>query len=356
MLEAMHSAVQGGTPSTWGDTTIEEIVSKSGQLLPELLLEAGRTTEAMSAYRRVLSSFTWCLNVHDRMHMMKEFAVLLLYGGVEAPGATLGAHVEGAYTPKHNTEEAILLLMICLQMKNEQEGSFDSTVLDHLTFALSVSGQSAVLAHQYEELLPGILSRCDRWYNVALCYCGSDDFSLALDLLRKCLNQVERPNDVASLILAAKLCCRKLELASEGVEYAQKALGNMNGSSLSSRVCALHILGVALGLQISVASSDSMKTRLHREALEALEVSSLLFNDDPYCWVIVKVLSMEYWNFLSSMIYTSGNYSLICSFVVCHLMMWNHFILVSLHPSPTLIVLTLPSIYLSPCLRGSFLP
>lgn len=254
-----------------------EMVAKSVKLLPELLMECGRTTDAMAAYRRSLLRFSWCVTVWDRMHIMKHFAILLLYSGVEAPRASLGAHVEGAFTPKHNVEEAILLLMILLKMGNnkQQDGYLDPSILDHLSFALSVCGQLKALAHQVEELLPGMLSRPDRWYNLALCYCGAGDNTIALDLLRKALRESERPNHVGSLLLAAKVCAGRPELGSEGVGYAKRALQHAQRDLLSFRTCALHVLGVATRSRIQVAASDLEKARLHFEALEALQVSSL---------------------------------------------------------------------------------
>jgi hypothetical protein len=269
----METATPAGLPDEWGRTRIADMLSNSVKLLPEILLEMGEISEAMVAYRRSLLRFSWCLSSHDLVHIMKSFAMLLLYGGVEAPRASLGAHVEGPFTPKNNTEEGILLLMILLRIMNKEQGYFDPSVFEHLSFALSVSGQLDTLAHQYEALLPGTLPRPDRWYSLALCYAGSGEDLRALELLRKSLAATERPKDVPSLLLAAKLCVGKPDLGSEGVGYAKRALLNMGKATSAYRARALHIQGLALRSQAQATSSSALKTKLHGEARAALQVS-----------------------------------------------------------------------------------
>lgn len=274
VLDTMETAIPAGLPEEWGKTRITDMLSKSVKLLPEILLEMGRDYDAMFAYRRSLLRFSWCLSSQDLVHVMKSFAILLLYGGVDAPPPSLGvSHVEGAFTPKDNTEEGILLLMILLRIMNKDQGYFDPSVFEHLSFALSTCGQLEALAHQYEALLPGTLPRPERWYSLALCYAGVGENEMALGLLRKSLDQSGRPRDVPSLLLAAKLCARKPALCSEGVEYTQRALLHLQRGTSAYRARALHVQGVALHSQVQVALSDALKTRLHAKALEALQVS-----------------------------------------------------------------------------------
>ena len=273
VLDTMETATPAGLPDEWGRTRIADMLSNSVKMLPEILLQMGETSEAMVAYRRSLLRFSWCLSSHDLVHIMKSFAILLLYAGVEAPRASLGAHVEGAFTPKNNSEEGILLLMILLRIMNKEQGYFDPSVFEHLSFALSVVGQLETLAHQYEALLPGTQSRPERWYSLALCYAGSGQDLRALELLRKSLAVTESPKDVASLLLAAKLCVGKPDLGGEGVGYAKRALLNMDKDVSAYRARALHIQGLALRSQVQVAS-NGLKAKLHGEAREALQVSS----------------------------------------------------------------------------------
>jgi tetratricopeptide (TPR) repeat protein len=270
VLELMEEAFPGGMPSTWGDTKMAMMVNKMSVLYPQLLAQAGDNDRAIPAYRQALLS---CLSPNEDTlaALQKEFAVLLLYGGVDASPSPPGSR-DGAYVPKSNTEEAILLLLLLLRRNILSQGVFDTSVLDHLSFALSVCGQSEVLAHQYEELLPGTMPRTDRWYNLALCYCGAGEDDRALNLLRKSLSPVERPNDLASLLLAASICAAQKDLAMEGVGYAQRALEQMSPELMYMKSRALHILGVAHGTQARVAASDSERVKLQLEALKALQV------------------------------------------------------------------------------------
>ncbi|KAG0612639.1 hypothetical protein M758_6G043200 [Ceratodon purpureus] len=292
MLDSMESAIPAGLPEEWGKTKVADMLSNSVRLLPEILLEMGRVSDAMFAYRRSLLRFSWCLSAPDLVHVMKSFAILLLYGGVEAPRASLGpSHVEGAFTPKDNTEEGILLLMILLRIMNKKQGYFDSSVFEHLSFALSTCGQLQILAHQYEALLPGTLSRPERWYSLALCYAGVGENTTALELLRKSLAQTEKPKDVLSLLLAAKLCACKTDLCSEGVQYTRRALSHLQRGNSGYRARALHVQGVALRSQRQGSLLDVLETKLQNEALESLQEAASLDKGDTS---IIFDLGLEY--------------------------------------------------------------
>lgn len=269
VLDTIESALPDGIPETWGEGKLQDTVAKSVELLPELYKSAGLYTDAIAAYRRALLG-PWNLDSECSIRLHKDFAMLLLYGGVDAVAPSLVFQNEGAFTPKTNVEEAILLLLIVQKKQACGKIAWDPTVLEHLSFALSISGQTGVLAQQYEELLPGILSRRERWYNLAVCYAGAGHDRFALNLLRKVVHQREKPDDVPSLVLAAKICAKDPKLAGEGVQYAQRVLENLSHEMEYIRGSTLHILGVALGSQSKVAASDSERTRLQSEALKAL--------------------------------------------------------------------------------------
>ncbi|KAG0557985.1 hypothetical protein KC19_11G170800 [Ceratodon purpureus] len=292
VLDLMEEAIPGCMPNTWRDTKVAKLVSKMSILYPQLLAQEGLNDRAVPAYRQALLN-TWDPSEETLAALQKEFAILLLYGGVDASSSAPSPpdSRDGGYVPKNNTEEAVLLLLLLLRRNILSKGVFDHSVLDHLAFALSVCGQSGVLAHQYEELLPGTLARTDRWYNLALCYRGAGQDDLALNLLRKSLSPAERPNDVASLLLAANLCAARKEYAMEGVGYAKRALELMSPELLYMKSRALHILGVATGTQARVASSDSERGKLHHEAIEALQEAAALESEDPR---IVFDLGLEY--------------------------------------------------------------
>ena len=274
MLDLMEEAFPEGMPSTWGNSKVAILVNKMSILYPQLLAQEGLNDKAVPAYRQALLS-TWGPNEDTLAALQKEFAILLLYGGVDASSSTPSppASRDGGYIPKSNTEEAILLLLLLLRRNILSRGVFDQSVLDHLAFALSVCGQFGLLAHQYEEILPSTMTRTDRWYNLALCYFGAGKDDLALNLLRKILSPVERPDDVPSLLLAANLCAVRKEFAMEGADYAKRALELMSPELMYIKSRALHIFGVAIGTYARIAPSDSERGRLQHEALEALQVS-----------------------------------------------------------------------------------
>lgn len=286
MLDLMEEAFPRGMPSSLGNTEVAMLVNKMLILYPQLLAQEGINDRAVPAYRQALLS-TWGPAEDTLAALQKEFAILLLYGGIDASSSNSSppGSRDAGYIPKNNTEEAILLLLLLLRRNILSRGVFDNSVLDHLAFALSVCGQSGVLAHQYEELLPGTMARTDRWYNLALCYCGAGQDDLALNLLRKVVSPAERPNDVASLLLAASLCTARKGLAMEGVGYAKRALEVMSPELMYMNSRAVHILGVAIGTQARVASSDSERGKLQHEAMEALQVcpSTALSSYSSHC-------------------------------------------------------------------------
>lgn len=225
VLDAVEKIFQQGILDVEVDNKLQEIVSHAVEVLPELWKQAGCHHEAISAYRRALLSL-WNLENDCCTRIQKEFAVFLLYSGVEAGPPSLGVQIDSSYVPKNNLEEAILLLMILLRKFHLGKANWDPSVMEHLTFALSVCNQTSVLAKQVEEIMPGIYHRVDRWNSLALCYSGAGQNNAALNLLRKSLHKHERPDDLMALLLAAKICSEDSYLAAEGVGYAQRAITN----------------------------------------------------------------------------------------------------------------------------------
>eukprot|EP00249_Psilotum_nudum_P023407 c28861_g1_i1 orf=602-2725(+) len=300
VLDTVEAVFPQGMSESLGESKLQETVSKSVELLPELWKEAGLFQEAMSSYRRALLSH-WNLNPDCCARIQKQFAVLLLYGGVEAGAPSLAAQIEGSFIPKNNLEEAILLLMILLRKCSLRKLSWDSTIMEHLSYALSLCGQSAVLGKKFEEVLPGMYNRADRWYNLALCYGGAGEKKVALNAVRKCLLPVERPNDLHCLLLAAKICAEDSSLAKEAVQYAQRAVDNANNDAESMKCAALHILGVALGRLARVSSSNSERSRLQAEALKSLQEAALLDGEDPELYFDLGLENAEQRNLMAAL-------------------------------------------------------
>ncbi|RAL41503.1 hypothetical protein DM860_010297 [Cuscuta australis] len=270
ILDAVEKIFSTGIPDVLVETKLQEIVSHAVELLPELRKQDGAYPEAMSAYRRALLS-QWNLDNECCARIQKAFAVFLLYSGVEAGPLSLFVQIDGSYVPRNNLEEAILLLMILMRKFYLGKATWDPSVLDHLTFALSVCSQTSVLAKQLEEVMPGTLNRVERWKTLALCYSGASQNGTAMDLLRKSLHPNEDPDDVMSLLLAAKVCSEEdTHLASEGVTYARRAI-SISSNSEDLKGVGLWMLGRCLANQVKTSSSDSERSRLQSEALNSLE-------------------------------------------------------------------------------------
>lgn len=280
VLDAVEKIFPQGIPDVLVDNKLQETVSKAVELLPELWKQARCYPEAMVAYRRALLS-QWNLDNDCCARIQKEFAVFLLYGGVEVSAPSLAAQLDGSFVPKNNIEEAILLLMILLRKSYLGKIGRDPAVMEHFTFALSLCGQTSVLARKFEEILPGNYPRCDRWNDLALCYSGSGDNKTALNLLRKSLNAHERPNDSLTLLLAAKICSEDHRLASEGVTHAKRAISKAQGADEHLKGVGLRLLGVCLRQQAKVTSSDLERSVLQSEALKSLDEAIALERHNP---------------------------------------------------------------------------
>ncbi|KAF2302233.1 hypothetical protein GH714_033824 [Hevea brasiliensis] len=270
VLDAVEKIFQQGIPDVQVDSRLQDTVSQAVELLPELWKQAGCYEEAMSTYRRALLS-QWNLDNDCCARIQKGFAVFLLHSGVEAGPLSLAAQIDGSYVPKQNLEEAVLLLMILIRKFYLGKTKWDPSVMEHLTFALSLCSQTSIVAKQLEEIMPGVFHRVDRWNTLALCYCGAGQNNVALNLLRNSLHKHERPNDLMALLLAAKICSEDSHLAAEGGGYAQRAIENAQGIDEHLKGVAVGMLGLCLGKQAKVSSSDFERSRLQSEALKSLE-------------------------------------------------------------------------------------
>ncbi|KAL0326554.1 UNVERIFIED_CONTAM: protein NPG1 [Sesamum angustifolium] len=295
VLDAVEKIFVDGIPDVLVDNKLQETISHAVELLPELWKKAGCYSEAMSAYRRALLS-QWNIDNECCARIQKAFAVFLLYSGVDFCAPSLSVQIDGSYIPRNNLEEAILLLMILIRKAYLGKIKWDPSVIDHLTSAISLCGQTSVLAKQLEEVMPGVIHRTDRWKTMALSFSGSGQKRSALDLLKKSLNQHEAPNDIESLLLAAKICSEDVLLAADGVKYAQRAIANANESNAHLKGVGLRMLGLCLGKQAKVSSSDFERSRLQSEALKSLDSAVALECHNPDLIFELGILYAEHRN------------------------------------------------------------
>ncbi|KAJ8498863.1 hypothetical protein OPV22_009415 [Ensete ventricosum] len=280
VLDAVEKIFRHGIPDILVEQKLQETVSKAVELLPELWKQAGRYQEALASYRRALLS-QWNLDDECCARIQKRFAIFLLYAGVEASPPSLASQIDGSFVPKNNLEEAILLLIILLRKWHLGKTQWDPSVIEHLSFALSICGQTSVLARHFEELIPGTFARCDRWYSLALCYSAADQNHSALNLLRKLLKKDESPDYIMALLLAAKICSDDCLFSAEGVEYARRAIANAQVAYEHLKSVGLHFLGNCLGKLAKIASSDHERSTLQSEALRSLDEVVSLERQNP---------------------------------------------------------------------------
>ncbi|XP_023532743.1 protein NPGR2-like [Cucurbita pepo subsp. pepo] len=273
ILDILESSFPEGLPENFGaDCKLQDTVTKAVELIPELWKQGDSSQEAILSYRRALLH-QWNLDAGTTARIQKEFAIFLLYSGNEAYPPNLRSQMDSSFVPKNNYEEAILLFMILLRKVVLKRIDWDPSILDHLSFALTISGDTSALAGQVEELPPGILHRNDRYHTLALCYYGAGEDLAALNLLRKLLGSHEDPKSLPALLMASKICGEHSDHAEEGTRYARRALQNLDAGCDQLIGVANCLLGVSLSVYSKSAVVDSERSSRQSEAIEALEAA-----------------------------------------------------------------------------------
>ncbi|CAN4092153.1 unnamed protein product [Withania somnifera] len=282
ILDVVDSALPNGIPDGISeDCKLLEMFHKALELLPRLWIQAGYLDEAVLAYRRALIK-PWNLDPQRLAYIQKDLAATLLFGGVEVEVPSQ-FQVWGSTAPKSNLEEAILLLFVLMRkMLNGQIG-WDSEVMSHLTFALTISGNFEAVADHIEQVLPGVYARVERWYLLALCYSAAGQNLTALNLVKKISGSSEANQvpHVPSLLLGAKLCSLDLQQAHEGIKFAREVINLAKNQNEHFLVQAHKLLGVCYGNAARVSLSDYERNFCQREALAALNSAFAVCKEDP---------------------------------------------------------------------------
>ncbi|KAL2487955.1 no pollen germination related 2 [Forsythia ovata] len=273
ILDIVESSLPAGLPENFGaDCKLQETINKAVELLPVLWKLADRPSEAILSYRRALLHL-WNLDAQTTAKIQKEFAIFLLYSGDEANPPSLRSQMDGSFVPKNNTEEAILLLMILLRKVTLKRIEWDPSILDHVSYALSISGGLRALANQVEELLPGVIERKERYHILALCYHGEGDNLSALNLWQKMLKSHEDPTCVPALLFASKICGESSKCAEDGISFAGRAIESLHGRCDQLGGVANCMLGISLSATSRSCVQDSERVKRQSEALKSLEIA-----------------------------------------------------------------------------------
>ncbi|KAL5559177.1 hypothetical protein UlMin_035388 [Ulmus minor] len=282
ILDSVDSALPNGMPEGIGeDCKLQDMFHRALELLPNLWIKAGFLDDAITAYRRALVK-PWNLEPERLAGAQKNLAVVLLYGGVEV-SLPPEYKVWGPTTPDNSTEEAILLLLILTRKVALREIKWDPEIMDHLTYALSIAGQFELLADHFEQVLPGIYNRAERWYFLALCYSAAGQNEAALNLLKKVAGSSEAKHTphFPSFLFGAKLGSQDPIYAQEGIDFARKAIDLEDNRYEHFRGQAHKFLGVCYGNAARASISDSKRTDFQRQSLNSLNHAALTEKDDP---------------------------------------------------------------------------
>ncbi|KZV32969.1 calmodulin binding protein [Dorcoceras hygrometricum] len=292
ILDIVESSLPEGLPENFGaDCKLQETLTKAVELLPELwkLVESPR--ESILSYRRALLH-QWNLDTQTLAKIQKEFAIFLLYSGAEAIPPNLRSHIDRSFVPKNNTEEAILLLIILLRKASLMKIELDPSILDHLTYALSVSGGLQALANQLEELLPEVLDWKERYDILALCHHSEGNELDALDCWKKLLKSHSDSTDLRGLLFASKTCGETSKHIEDGISFARRAVKGSHRRCDQLAGVAHCMLGISLSLKSGSVLSDSERVERQSEALAALETAGRMTKlSDP---ISVYHLCLQY--------------------------------------------------------------
>ncbi|GKV10360.1 hypothetical protein SLEP1_g21736 [Rubroshorea leprosula] len=290
ILDIVEPALPKGMSGAIGeDCKLQEMFHNALELLPNLWIKAGDLDEAITAYGRALVK-PWNLDPQRLANIQKDLAITLLYGAVET---SLPHQFQfwGPATPKSNTEEAILLLLVLMQKAACGEIQWDAEIMDHLSYALSVAGQFELLADHVEQVRPGIYNRAERWYVLALCYAAAGQNESALNLLKKVLgcSEARHKPHILALLLGAKLCSQDPKHAHDGINFARKviAANHLNEHFMGQ---AHKFLGVCYGNAARISMSDSERVSFQKESLVSLNNAALNGKEDAE---VIFSLSLE---------------------------------------------------------------
>lgn len=244
-------------------------------MLPELWQLAESPHEAILSFRRALLC-NWKLNEETTAKIEKDFAVFLLYSGSkEADPPNLRSQMDTSFVPRNNIEEAILLLMILLRKVNLKKIEWDPSVVDHLSYALSICNGLGPLSKQLEEILPSVIDKKERCLLLSLCYYGQGDGLSALNLLKN-IYKYDDPNCVSALLIASKICGENPDFVEEGVNLAKRVVSVLENKCDEMVGVANSLLGISLSGQTKSGLTDSERVKLQAEAIQSLEAASRL--------------------------------------------------------------------------------
>lgn len=281
IMDIVESALPSGMPDgISGFSKLQDIFHKALELLPLLWKKAGNLHQTIASYRRALFR-PWNLDPQRLAVTQKSLALVLLYASVEA-------------CPKANIEEAIVLLMLLVKKMVVGDIQWDPELMDHLTYALSMTGQFDVLANYLEQALPGVYTRGERWYLLSLCYSAAGIDKAAINLLKMASGPSESRQipHTPWLLFGAKLCSKDPKHSRDGINFSHRLLDLANNQSEHLLSQAHRFLGVCYGNAARSSRLDSERFLLQKKSLFSLNKAAKRARDDLEADIIFN-LSVE---------------------------------------------------------------
>ncbi|XP_033637024.1 tetratricopeptide repeat protein 7B-like isoform X1 [Asterias rubens] len=195
------------------------------------------------------------------------------------------------FIPKSVEEEALLLLLISelqvnrdvvLSRSKEHSQSREHTFLhatavyDLLAITLSRRVQYNMLADVLDGTMKFSCREFHMWHQFALALISAGRNSRGLLVLRECVKM--EPQNVSVLLQAAKLCLEKLNMITEGIEFAEKAVALGDSGMFSAR--SYMWLGIGYALKANEATIHTLRQELQKKSLTALNKSHSLDSND----------------------------------------------------------------------------
>jgi len=279
---------------------------------PTLNLRAGRVDKAVARFRSMLSAEETRSTSGLRLGVARQLAEVLLHGVSEqqyrapdlgdSPRRANSRQGQGAATdspwkprkyggnnlfvPSTKQEEVVLLLLLAEAMASKhvplnQTPEYDThrkatmgnatTVFNLMTIAAARNGNYKVVVDMFERSLRFSPKEDHVWSQFALAMACEGRFLRSLVVLQEVAQQ--RSNDASTCLLAARLCYEKLDLLSEGVVWAEKALAREEAMPQDLRARCHLYLGIGHYLQSHEVETRDATVKLGVSAQKHLQLA-----------------------------------------------------------------------------------
>ncbi|CAH8840156.1 unnamed protein product [Trichobilharzia szidati] len=296
--------------------TLPPTVEKAIQRIPEIMIEKGNISGAISKYRAILGYCELPATKSLRQTLSLQFSELLLRSVCVKVYHKFNASVDqdspadkdyqlipyryptNRYIPENRIEEAILSLMISEHIASQDVilnrpselseaqivRSFNNAaaVYDLLAILLTKVKHFRFLSKCLEKALKFSYCQFHIWYQFALSLISSKQHYRGYLALRECL-RID-PSKISVYLLASSLCLGHLNLIEEGMELASQAIEVASQSEVAFAARAHLLLGWGWSLLARSCFVVDKKGDLRNRAVKEYRTAIQLDPDDYLAW------------------------------------------------------------------------